>query len=62
MDSTSFQVSSGNYFSVTLYGCLASPAANIKISGTDITTNGALIKANQSTYGKDSTITVHRVQ
>ena len=46
-----------------LYGCLASPAGNIKMSVEDITrASGGTIKYNISGSSKDSTLTLVRIQ
>ena len=47
---------------VTLSGCLASPAANIKISVRDSSTVNGTMQFNASGNSKDSTLTVWRIQ
>lgn len=55
-------VTNANSFTpVSLSGCIASPASNIKISVEDTTTTSGVIRFNASGNSKDSTITVWRV-
>ncbi len=52
----------GTIMSVSLSGCIASPAGNLRISAKDVTNTTGAIKANSTGLGnKDSTITAWRV-
>lgn len=46
---------------VSLSGCLASPAGNLRISVRDASSTSGLILANSTGVGKTSTVTVQRV-
>ena len=50
-----------NTLSYSLSGIITSPAANIKISAKNETSNGGVIKFNASGNSKDSTLTAFRI-
>ena len=56
------QISTGanNAVTITLGGCLASPASNLRISVRDSTSTSGAIKFNSTGLSKDSTLTVWR--
>lgn len=54
--------STNGSMSVSLFGCLAAPAGNLRISVKNISTTTGRISFNDSGSSKDSTITAWRVQ
>lgn len=52
----------GTPATISLSGCLATPAGNLRISVRDVATTTGVIQFNQTGLSKDATITAYRVQ